>query len=202
MLSQQEKESIFHKLVQGDTIEKNSAIQSIYEEFHPVLYKKLRYLYRDLSENETQDIVQDSFLKILTTTSKPQSPESLVSWVITISQNTALDLFRRAYKKYEIPLPDGVDVTDEVEASDAKNQAIKGGSAVSADFDIQDCVSTGLILFSQKFPHNGFAISMHLDGVSIIDIALLISRTEGATKQYIYESKKKFAPYIEHCLAS
>ena len=29
MLSQQEKESIFHKLVQGDTIEKNSAIQSI-----------------------------------------------------------------------------------------------------------------------------------------------------------------------------
>ena len=49
MLSQLEKEAIFHKLVNGSAIEKNSAIQLIYEEFQPVMYKKLRYQYQYLS---------------------------------------------------------------------------------------------------------------------------------------------------------
>ena len=194
MLSQQEKETIFHKLVKGNAIEKNSAIQLIYEEFQPVMYKKLRYQYQYLSEGEAQDIVQDAFLKLATTSSKPQSAESLVSWIITISENTALDLFKRAYKKYEIPLPEEMDIGDDNEPSKST------GSLLAPDFDVQDCVSTGLINFSQKFPQNAAAISMSLDNMAISEIAEVISRTEGATKQYIYESKKKLAPYIEHCL--
>jgi hypothetical protein len=55
-------------------------------------------------------------------------------------------------------------------------------------------------VFSQKFPQNAAAISMSLDNMAIVEIAEVISRTEAATKQYIYESKKKLAPYIEHCL--
>jgi len=194
MLSQQEKEEIFHKLVNGGAIEKNSAIQLIYEEFQPVMYKKLRYQYQHLSESEAQDIVQDAFLKLATTTSKPQSAESLVSWIITTSENTALDLFKRAYKKYEIPLPEEMDIEDDNELSKST------GSFLATDFDVQDCVSKGLINFSQKFPQNAAAISMSLDNMAISEIAEVISRTEGATKQYIYESKKKLAPYIEHCL--
>jgi RNA polymerase sigma-70 factor (ECF subfamily) len=193
MLTQQEKEVIFYKLVNGSSIEKNSAIQTIYEEFHPVMYKKLRYKYQDLSENEAQDIVQEAFLKLATTISKPSSAESLVSWIITISENTALDLFKRAYKKYEIPLLEESDNMDEESSPET-------GSVLIADFDVQDCVSKGLINFSQKFPQNAVAISLSLDNLSIAEIAEIISRTEGATKQYIYESKKKLSPYIEHCL--
>ncbi len=116
-----------------------------------------------------------------------------MSWVITISENTALDLFKRAYRKYEIPLPEEMDIADE----DSPPQS---GAVLTADFDVQDCVSKGLINFSHKFPQNAAAISMSLDNMAIAEIAEVISRTEGATKQYIYESKKKLAPYIEHCL--
>ena len=193
MLSQLEKEAIFHKLVNGSAIEKNSAIQLIYEEFQPVMYKKLRYQYQYLSESEAQDIVQDAFLKLATTTSQPKSAESLVSWVITIAENTALDLFKRAYKKYEIPLPEEVDFSDD-------DPPASPGNALATEFDVQDCVSKGLIVFSQKFPQNAAAISMSLYNMAIVEIAEVISRTEAATKQYIYESKKKLAPYIEHCL--
>lgn len=193
MLSQLEKEAIFHKLVNGSAIEKNGAIQLIYEEFQPVMYKKLRFQYQDLSENEAQDIVQEAFIKLATTTSRPKSAESLVSWVITISENTAIDLFKRAYKKYEIPLPEDLDFSDDEPPTSPEN-------VLATEFDIQDCVSKGLIGFSQKFPQNAAAISMSLDNMAIVEIAEVISRTEAATKQYIYESKKKLAPYIEHCL--
>lgn len=198
MLSQLEKEAIFHKLVNGSAIEKNSAIQLIYEEFQPVMYKKLRYQHQDLSESEAQDIVQDAFLKLATTSSKPQSAESLVSWVITIAENTAIDLFRKAYKKYEIPLPEELDVADE-DLPLASPSSPSMGSLVN-EFDVRDCVSNGFIIFSKKFPQNAAAISMSLDNMAIVQIAQVISRTEAATKQYIYEGKKKLAPYIEHCL--
>lgn len=193
MLSQSEKEAIFHKFVNGSAIEKNSAIQLIYEEFQPVMYKKLRYQHQDLSESEAQDIVQDAFLKLATTTSKPKSAESLVSWVMTITENTAIDLFKRAYKKYELPLPEEIDVSDD-------DPPVSPENALATEFDVQDCVSKGLIIFSHKFPQNAAAISMSLDNMAIVEIAEVMSRTEAATKQYIYESKKKLAPYIEHCL--
>lgn len=193
MLSQVEKETIFHKLVDGSPIEKNSAIQLIYEEFQPVIYKKLRYQYQELSESDAQDIVQDAFLKLVTTSSKPQSAESLVSWVIAIAMNTAIDLFRKAYKKYDIPLPEEVDILEDEAPS-------RPGASLIVEFNAQDCVLKGLIIFSQKFPQNTAVISMSLDGMAIVEIAQVTSRTEAATKQYIYESKKKLAPYIEHCL--
>lgn len=193
MLSQLEKEAIFHKFVNGSAIEKIDAIQRIYEEFQPVMYKKLRYQHQDLSEGEAQDIVQDAFLKLASTTSQPKSAESLVSWVMTIAENTAIDLFKRAYKKYEIPLPEEADFSDD-------DPPISPSNSLAAEFDVQDCVSKGLIVFSKKFPQNAAAISMSLDNMAIVEIAEVISRTEAATKQYIYESKKKLAPYVEHCL--
>jgi RNA polymerase sigma factor (sigma-70 family) len=197
MLSHLEKEVIFHKLVNGNAIEKNSAIQLIYVEFQPVMYKKLRYQYQDLSESEAQDIVQDAFLKLAMTTSKPQSAESLASWVITIAENTAIDLFRKAYKKhqiYELPLE------NEVCDSDEDSSQSSYMNTLVTEFDVRDCVSKGFITFSKKFPQNAAAISMSLDNMAVAQIAQVISRTEGATKQFIYEGKKKLAPYIEHCL--
>lgn len=193
MFSQLEKETIFHKLVNGNVIEKNSAIQLIYEEFQPVMYKKLRYQHQKLSESEAQDIVQDAFLKLTTTTSKPQSAESLASWVITIAENTAIDLFRKAYKKYEIPLPEEADISVE----DTPSSFV---DPIAAEFDVRDCFSRGFIIFSKKFPQNAAVISMSLDNMAIVQIAQVIFRTEAATKQYIYEGKKKLAPFIEHCL--
>jgi RNA polymerase sigma factor (sigma-70 family) len=192
MLTQQEKEAIFQKLVNGSFSEKNTAIQLIYEEFQPVMFKKLRYQYRDLSESEAQDIVQDAFLKLATTTSKPKSAESLVSWAMTIVNNTALDLFRGAAsrRQHEINLPEDQDIEL------VPDPRIEGESS----FDTRDCVSKGLLVFSQKYPENAYVISMSMDNFKIAQIAEIISRTEGATKQYIYESKKKLIPFIEHCL--
>ena len=190
MLSQHQKEVIFHKLARGSVLEKNAAIKQIYEEFQPVMYKKLRYQYQDLNEWDAQDIVQNAFLKLATTTSKPKSPESLVSWIVTIVENTALDLFRRAYKKYENTLPGDDDMDLFVDPTSEKD----------FQHDMQDCFTKGLVVFSQRYPQNAAVISMSMDELRISQIAELISRTEAATRQYIYESKRKLKPFVEHCI--
>lgn len=191
MLTDIELESIFDRFIMGDSSKKNSAIQEIYEEFQPIMYKKLRRKFQSISEDEAQDIVQDAFLKLATTKAYPKTSTALVSWIFTISENTALDLFKKAYKKYELPFPDLNDSESEISCGYQESD--------SSNRNIEDCVSRGIERFSSNYPDNGFAISMSLDSISISNIASMVNRSEGGTRQYIFESKKKLASYIEHC---
>jgi len=194
MLSTDELNLVFQGLG-GGAEAKMEAIGRIYAEFRPFLYKKMRYRFRALSENDVQDILQDAFLKIYLSKSMPESALALPGWVFTIAENAAMDLFRKAYKKNELDWPRDTEgnFLDEVESScpltpNALNR------------EVEECVSNGMKRFSSAHPERELAISMSLDGSSIADIAQTLGRTEGAVKQFIYESKKKLAPFIEHCV--
>jgi RNA polymerase sigma factor (sigma-70 family) len=208
MLNASELESIFDGLTGTDIDAKSSAISQIYDEFMPMLYKKMRYKFRSLSENDAEDIVQEAFLKIFTTTSKPSTPAAIGNWVITIVENTALDLFKKAYKKNELSWPTNDDQSDadfvDLGTLDNADIAIGHGQcSLSLDplnREVEECVSQGVLEFSEKHPDRGAAISMHLDGLPVVEMATLFNRTEAAMRQFIYESKKKLAPFTQHCL--
>lgn len=207
---------IYARLIGNDVDAKMKAISEIYKEFRPMLFKKLRYKFRALSENDVQDIVQEAFLKIYTTTALPGTAGQLPSWILMIAENTALDLFRKAYVKNEIAWPedDGDDdgasalsnsvrnvTADELankDVVDGQGAIVSTGSALNRG--VEQCVGNGMAQFSLKFPDREAILSLALDGSAIADIALLYKRTEAAMKQFIYESKKKLAPFIAHCL--
>lgn len=196
MLSADELNEIYENLV-GDSSAKSQAVASIYEKLSPFLYKKMRYRFRALSEEDVHDILQDAFLKIYLTGSKPKSPAMIPGWVFAIAENAALDLFRKAYKKNELDWPHPLDgERAEFGASEVPLESM----SENRNRDVEDCVSQGMGIFSSHFPERELAISMSLDGSSMAEIATVFGRSEGAMKQYIYESKKKLAPFIKHCI--
>jgi DNA-directed RNA polymerase specialized sigma24 family protein len=190
MLNQIEIEAVYINLVGSDVARKRLAINKIYEAFQPNMFTKLRYKYQDLSENEAQDIVQDAFIKIATSNSLPKKPEALVSWVLEVVDNTALDLFKKAYKRYEIPLPEDENEGDHGTSFHFNTERYE---------DTEDCVSKGVLSFSKKFPLHAAALSMSLAKKSTIDISQMLKRTENATWTFLHEGKKKVAPYLKHC---
>ena len=208
MLNTNELESIFDGLTGADVEAKSSAISQIYDEFMPMLFKKMRYKFRSLSESDTEDIVQDAFLKIFTATSMPSSPVAVGNWVIAIAENTALDLFKKAYKQKELAWPVNDDLSDadfvDIQTLNNTDIAIGNGQCSlpldSLNRQVEECVNEGVLQFSEKHPERGVAISMHLDGLPVAEIATYFSRTEAAMRQFIYESKKKLAPFTQHCL--
>jgi DNA-directed RNA polymerase specialized sigma24 family protein len=116
MLSVTELNSLFKDL-SGDAAAKSRAVGSLYSKLSPILFKKMRYRYRALNENDIHDILQDAFLKIYSSKSLPKSAEALPGWVFAVVENAALDLFRKAYKKNEIGWPQDSEgnLLDEVE---------------------------------------------------------------------------------------
>ena len=197
MLSAVELNSLFKDL-SGGVAAKSRAVGSIYSKLSPILFKKMRYRYRALSESDVHDILQDAFLKIYSSKSLPKSAEAIPSWVFVIVENAALDLFRKAYKKNELNWPQDSE-GNSLEEIDVADQACSIASS-HLNREVEDCVSKGMAKFSRLHPERELAISMSLDGSSIAEIAGVFRRTDAAMKQYIYESKKKLAPFIEHCI--
>lgn len=208
-------ESIYKDLSSADPDKRMDAVSKIYKEFRPIVFKKMRYKFNSLSENDVQDIVQDSFLKIYTTKSLPNKAAQLPSWIFKITENTALDLFRKAYNKYELQWPEddddnpasglALEVKNIDESKLADKEVINSqGEIVEQDEvlnrNVEICVDEGIKDFGNQFPERQVVISMAMDGTSIADIADSFKRTEAAMKQFIYECKKKLSPFIAHCL--
>ena len=64
---------------------------------------------------------------------------------------------------------------------------------------VENCVSLGLNNFRKEMPERAYAITLQMEGTSIEDIGNKIGRTAAATKQYLYECRKKIQPFIAHC---
>jgi DNA-directed RNA polymerase specialized sigma24 family protein len=233
MLSNQELEVIFEGLTGKDTSEKidpltnkpvsakSFAISMLYKAFWPIVFKKLRYqFFSGISENEVQDIVQEAFLKIYTTTSLPKSFEALPSWTCKLAQNNALDHFKKAFVINELDdfgtSGSSKDENEEdgnvashilnMSEDDLKNYVFINRSGSIQYFntqinrDAESCMTEAMNRFGHHHPKRNLAISMLIDGKTTGHIALALGKTVNATWVYIHECKNKLSPYIHHCL--
>lgn len=200
-------QEIYNGLCSGVPEIRYRAVRSAYILYKPLVFKRLRYKYTALSEPEIADIVQDAFLKIYSTKTFPSSVESLQSWIMKIAVNAALDFVSLAYRKNEEQLPDDEDDNSDAQVNYQKSDVLISphGVVVSVDEnlnrDAESCVAEGMINFSKSYPDRETILSLAMDGYSMQEIADLYQRTEHAMRQFIYESKKKLKPFIQHCLS-
>jgi len=188
---------------------RQGAVSDIYCFYRPLVFKRLRYKFYSIPESTLQDIVQDAFINIFMTKSRPESPAAMKAWVLKISINAALDSLRKAYLKQEIPWPNDRDEenshsnegtnVDEPLSYEVPKDATAGEHG--ANRQVEQCISQGIQEFGRKHPERETAISLVMDGHSIQEIGMMFHRTEHAMRQFIYESRKKLMPFIEHCLA-
>ncbi|MBM3339185.1 MAG: RNA polymerase sigma factor [Betaproteobacteria bacterium] len=167
----------------------------VFSEFDSIYRKQLlRYLLRmRLSWDEAEDLLQEIYIKVFRNARKGLGFDSAEAWLWTVVHNCACDHFRKAGRIRE----------KEVIFDD--NDALEGGEIPSAmhpasgDDSIDECVDAGIKRYAEKMPARAAALMMQLDGFSIREIADRIVRSEQATSQFLFESRRKLAPFIEHC---
>lgn len=155
--------------------------------------KILKYLLRlRLSVDDAEDVTQEVYLKVFRNSEKGLGYKSPEAWLWTIVHNAALDLLRtrgRAGKR-EIVFDDSISA--EVDSQSATE-------AINTSESIDECVDEGVRRFAGLMPERATVLLLQLDGLPISEIAKQIARTERATTQYLYESRKHLAPFVEHC---
>jgi RNA polymerase sigma-70 factor (ECF subfamily) len=86
-------------LIQGD--EMDNTASSMWEQLHDGL--RAFIAKRVANETETEDLLQDIFLKVHQHVDKLQEPERMVSWVFQITRNAIVDHYRSADRRREVP---------------------------------------------------------------------------------------------------
>lgn len=89
------------RLQQGD----QEALAEVYDTYAPALY---RYAYRLTGHDDSaQDIVAETFLRLLTALKNGSGPETYLSaWLYRVAHNLVVDFYRRQPEQEPVPLDD------------------------------------------------------------------------------------------------
>ena len=161
------------------------AFEAFYSKFATKIKSDLIY-FEGVSANDVEDVFQDTCLKVIKS-SQSFGGGSVLAWVKQIARNVATDYWRqqgkiRTFSEGEVEQLESDFVVEDV---------------VSEKLD--DCVEESLIRFRDAHPDRYYALSGQLDGLSVSQISDLLGRTVSATKEFISQSKKKLAPYLNRC---
>ena len=155
---------------------------------------KFRRYYRRhrLSDYDAQDIVQDVFVKIVRACDGESFREETkpAIWLWTIARNTMLYHFRKTGRQPE---------TSEIDGTDADATAVVADKAKGID-NLEDCVGDALDRFEHDQPERGSTIRLAtIEGWSTKELAEVLDRSLGATREFLSQCRKQFAPYVAPC---
>jgi len=166
------------------------ALRRLDRDFFAVLYSRALRLLR--SADAARDLVQDTFIKVWQRCSTYHGDSELLPWIEAILRRGALDLFRRQGR--EVPLDEGQGMNAELIARVAE---LSQSEIATPDDDLRraqlaDCFQRCWAEFERAAPSHAAVISwIAADGLSHEEIATLLERSPGATREFISQCRKR-----------
>ena len=171
---------------------KQSGLTEFFTECGGRLVNFFKWKFR-LSHEDAEEALQETLIRFVNSVrnGKFRGDASICTFLSKIGVNECLRILK-AKDKYKDVLIDGVPV-----------EKIKDSSNLEKELYYRLCVAEGLKEF-EKADKNATerlkALTLQIfEGLSIKEIAVILSRTEGATKQFLRDTKIKLRPYLEEC---
>jgi RNA polymerase sigma-70 factor (ECF subfamily) len=148
-----------------------------------------------ISPSDSEDILQDVVLKVLAKLDSLREGHSFNAWMWQVARNCLNDHLRQCVANKEDQLGEEQWATVEAQSDNCR---VSGDP--SMEVQLQDCMIRGLADFSKADPERAYVLELVVEGVDQREIADRVGRTYGAIRTFIYECRKKLAPYVERCL--
>lgn len=160
---------------------------------------KLHFLRHRISTDDASDLLQEVMIKVMKGAPNFRIESKVSTWVWTITNNTLMDFFRQSSLNTE-----NIDFLNESVGDSwqfiASHEQMYEQAHRKTEMLRDDCVEYYFGQFSEKFPQHGQALRMKaFDGLSIPDIAKVINRNEGATREFLSQGRKKLKDFLQPC---
>lgn len=170
------------------------AIRTLDREHFAMLYRESRRTVRDAAA--ARDLVQETFIKVWQRCASFHGNSELLPWLRAILRHTMLDSFRRNDRA--VSLDDAV-LTAEIELKIVELSAravptpLDDAQARQQRAVFQRCWAA----FERDCPAHAAVIAwIGEDGLDNDEIAQLLGRTPGATREFISQCRKKARVYL------
>jgi RNA polymerase sigma-70 factor (ECF subfamily) len=161
----------------------------------------VRLVYRwGTTLDEADEVVQEAFEALWRKILDGDHLESQIAFLLTVCRNKTLNLLTNSYRKNRLLHKSSKQNSEGEDLFESETRADESVEDEFSDAKLrQDCVKQKLHLFESDHPEASYALRLQLQGSPIIKIAAAISRSEEATRQYLYQSRKRMKPYLEEC---
>ena len=140
---------------------------------------------RGLDHAQAEDAVQEAFIRILKNAQRFTAQGQGRAWLWTLARSAFLDELKKR--------PQAQSVEPE--------QALMHAPDVASQVHYQDCVHGQLQRFVQAYPEAGQAVMWAAaDGLKTAQIAQVLGRSAGATRQFLSQARKRLREYMEPCV--
>ncbi len=169
------------------------ALETLFKRHHRDMLALARR--RGLSIEDAHDVVQTVFLNLVDSASGFRSEGSVVGWLMVSTRNKAMDRHRQSAKEV-MPDEDAWAALESslVDPGECPYDALRMKS-------MRDCVNSAYKAFAKAhpFPSEVLYQSVHLD-LKDKDLALLLGRTDTATRTLLSDCRKKVRAFMAPCL--
>ncbi|MDU5145408.1 MAG: sigma-70 family RNA polymerase sigma factor [Paenibacillus dendritiformis] len=162
-----------------------SSQEFIYQKFREFIYQDIYFLFRN--HNLAEDVVQESFLKVIDKAPKLKDTTNIKSWIKTVARNTAYDFFKKNKKYHHI--------------SDSKLVMVM--EVASTVTDVADQVEEQIrdemlheALNQLNTKYRDVLFLYYIENKSHKEIAKELDISEQATAQLLVRARKKLVHYF------
>lgn len=153
------------------------------------------FLSQGVLSGDVDDIVQHVVIRLLAQAKSFRGDGSANAWMWQVARNSLVDHYRRPEARFEKQLDD-----EEWANQQRTSEYLHTEDEPDCSRLAEQCVSEGLARFAQVDPDRAYVLELVVEGIDQQEIADRLGRTYGAVRTFIYECRKKLAPYVRHCL--
>lgn len=140
------------------------------------------YRRRGVSEFDREELCQDAFVKIVRSCRDAEDIHAPRAWLWSVARSVMLDYFRRRGDE-ALPL-----------------WQEEGDVDWEETLNLQDCVDKQFARFAARAPEAAQAISWAVvEGFTAVEIAAMLERSPGATREYLSRVRKKLRQALAVC---
>jgi RNA polymerase sigma factor (sigma-70 family) len=177
----------------GPAIER--ALRLLDRSFFTTLYARARRVVRDA--DEARDVVQDTFIKVWRRCASFAGDSELLPWIDAILRNGLLDRLRRTAREEPFDEHASVNAELSVRIVELSQRDIATPDDEAARAQHAECFQRCWQRFETAAPAHAAVISwIAADGLSHEQIAELLDRSPGATREFISQSRKRARLYL------
>ncbi len=183
-MTNSELDALIHSLAAPQA--RSTAIDQLYRGYARRFAAYL--MRRGVAAQDVEDLVQDAFLRLVRAAPGFGGGGNAHAWIWRVARSAWLDRW-----KTKPPVAGALDGLPEAV------MGVTPDVAPAADF--QDCVEGQLSRFARSFPAGGQALLWAaVDGFSTAQIAELLGRRAGATREFLSQTRKKLREFLAPCL--
>jgi RNA polymerase sigma factor (sigma-70 family) len=181
-----------------DDTESQTAMRRVFDRHFSPLMRHVRMAYPKISEADAADFVSSGFVRAFEKAASYRGESALRTWMMRIIHNMVLDSYRR--KK----IVDFISPDENAEAGIAWHGATDDRSNPLEHLlndQSDDCVRRQFEAFRQKYPQAAYALWARMsEETPLEELAMILEKTYGATRQYLSGWGKKLRTFLEPCL--